>query len=93
MNEINNIEPRNDFEIKILKIWSEILDISFEKISIRTNFFSLGGHSITAIQLVSRINNEFKSNIQVRNIFQLKTIENICTLWNTDYSHLLLRIG
>ena len=46
------IEPRNDVERILVKIWSEVLGL--EKIGIHDNFFDLGGDSILSIQIIAR---------------------------------------
>ena len=54
------ILPRNEIEMKMCKIWSSILGI--ESIGINDDFFRIGGDSISAIQLISRIRNELDIN-------------------------------
>lgn len=49
------VKPRNDIEQKLADIWSDVLKIDQDKIGIHDNFFHLGGNSLLAIQLVSRI--------------------------------------
>ncbi len=45
--------PRNVIEEKMAEVWSEVLGV--EKVGIKDNFFDLGGDSIKAIQIVSRL--------------------------------------
>ncbi len=67
--------PRNLVELKLVKIWKHILKI--KEISINSNFFYLGGHSLKATQLVSRIEKDFNVKMGLREIFELKTIQNL----------------
>ncbi|NFI52312.1 amino acid adenylation domain-containing protein [Clostridium botulinum] len=67
--------PRNEIEKKLVKIWTEILEI--ENISIKDSFFELGGHSINAMVLSSRIYEEFNVEILITDILKLATIETI----------------
>jgi acyl carrier protein len=73
--ETNYIEPRNELEIKIQKIFSNILGIEKNKISIKDDFFMLGGDSIVSIQLVSKIREILGYTISIKDIFKYKTIE------------------
>lgn len=69
-DEVDYTAPRDDYEHKIVHIWSQILGI--ERISIYDNFFELGGHSLKAIQMVSMLK-ELKWDISINQIFALKT--------------------
>ncbi|NDA89622.1 MAG: amino acid adenylation domain-containing protein [Alphaproteobacteria bacterium] len=76
----NYVAPRNDIEDRITIIWSEILVVPKDKISIYDDFFALGGDSITAIRLSSRMYQEFSLDITVRHIFEFSTIEKLYEL-------------
>ena len=67
------IPPNNEIEIFICDTIKEILNIS--KVSMTSNFLSLGGNSLKAIQFVGKIKNKF--DIQVRDILKSKTIAEI----------------
>ncbi|MCB9096303.1 MAG: amino acid adenylation domain-containing protein [Arcobacter sp.] len=67
--------PKSDLQKHICKIWNKILNLEEECISIRDNFFTLGGNSILAIKLIGKLNKEFNLNLSVFNIFQHNTIE------------------
>ncbi|MFJ7794154.1 amino acid adenylation domain-containing protein [Pseudomonas sp. NPDC096950] len=45
--------PLGEIEVALAAIWSELLGI--ERVSRHDNFFALGGHSLIAVRLVSRI--------------------------------------
>ena len=47
------IKPDNEIEEILLAIWKNILDM--EKLGVTWNFFEMGGHSLMAIKVVSRI--------------------------------------
>ena len=71
------LAPGNEIEVKLVEIWSEILQIEKEKISISDNFFELGGHSLKATRLISRIKREFEVEVKIRDIFMEPTIMGI----------------
>lgn len=62
---------------QLMQIWSEVLALENSQISIRANFFDLGGHSISLMQLTNRINEHFGTQISVAEMFRLPTIISI----------------
>lgn len=75
---IQYIGPRDEIEKKLAVIWSEILYMN--PIGIHENFFLLGGHSIKAIQIVSRINHHFGTDLPINIIFENNTIEKLAAV-------------
>jgi amino acid adenylation domain-containing protein len=69
------IAPRTDTEHKLVQIWEEVL--VKENIGVRDDFFALGGHSLKAMKLVSKINQELQSALKIGNIFISPTIEDL----------------
>ena len=61
------IAPVTDFEVRLSKIWEEILGIT--KVGTSDNFFELGGHSLKATKLISKIHKEFNVKLRLQNIF------------------------
>ncbi|MCX6581121.1 MAG: amino acid adenylation domain-containing protein [Candidatus Aminicenantes bacterium] len=61
--------PANDVEVKLAFIWSEVLALDSEKINMESNFFQLGGHSLKATVLVSKIHKELNVKIPLAEIF------------------------
>jgi amino acid adenylation domain-containing protein len=68
----DGVKPRTDTEIRLAKLWSEVLD--YPEPLVNDEFFQLGGHSLRATQLVSRIHREFGAAIPLRAIFEKPTI-------------------
>lgn len=64
--------PRNEIEEKLLAIWKVVLER--DDISTVDNFFSSGGQSLKAIQLLSNIHKEFGKKIDLRSVFLYPTI-------------------
>lgn len=64
------IQPTNDLEKLIVDIFSEILHV--DKVGIDDDFYNLGGNSIKAIQIVSRLK-EHGYNVMPRGLMQAKT--------------------
>jgi len=76
----NYVAPRNQLEGKMCKIWAEVLDLSENKVGIQDDFFRLGGDSISLMKLVSKLNNEFQSNVKFKDIFSFKTVKELSML-------------
>jgi amino acid adenylation domain-containing protein len=72
--------PENQVEEKLVHIWSEVLGIEREKISVQSDFFQLGGHSLKAVALVSKIHKELDSKVELTEIFKNPTIRGISSL-------------
>jgi len=66
--------PHTEIEMKLANLWSEILNIEKESISVESDFFKLGGHSLKATLLMSRIEREFQVKIPLTEIFVTPTI-------------------
>ncbi|MFZ0750365.1 MAG: non-ribosomal peptide synthetase, partial [Pyrinomonadaceae bacterium] len=66
------VAPRNAVEEAIVGIWSQLLRV--ERVGVNDNFFHLGGHSIFAIQLLSRLNKAFSLDLQIRVIYDQPTL-------------------
>jgi FkbH-like protein len=64
----NYVEPTNEIEKEIVRIWEDVLSIN--KIGIMDNFFELGGESIKAIQILSRMREVFQVELPITILFQ-----------------------
>lgn len=74
------VPPRNTYEMKLCDAFSLTLGIVNESVSIKDDFFKLGGNSVLSIQLAFQINKIFNTNLTVTNIFVNKTIERLATV-------------
>jgi tyrocidine synthetase-3 len=69
--------PGNAVEKELVRMWSEVLGIGTGKISVHDNFFRLGGHSLKAILLISRIHKTLDRKLAVPDIFKTPTISGL----------------
>ncbi|MFD1676437.1 amino acid adenylation domain-containing protein [Alicyclobacillus fodiniaquatilis] len=67
------VAPRNPLEEQIQSIWQEILGV--ERIGVTDLFFDLGGHSLKAMALVSRLRQVLHVEVGIKEIFTLQSIE------------------
>lgn len=70
--EGERVAPRNDVEREIAQIWQEVLGV--ENVGIYDNFFQLGGHSLRAIQVIYRLQNNFSVDLPLQNLFKTPNI-------------------
>ncbi|GIO85790.1 hypothetical protein J25TS5_27220 [Paenibacillus faecis] len=73
-----NAEPLNGTEAGIARIWSELLGV--EKIGAQDHFFALGGNSLKATVMLSRIYQEFGMQIPIGPWFQQPTIRQLARM-------------
>jgi acyl carrier protein len=72
------VAPRNAIEKRLVEMWEEILER--DKIGVQDDFFALGGHSLTVIRLISKIQAEYDSKFEIAKLFEQNTIEKIAEL-------------
>jgi len=64
--------PRTVVEEELTQIWAEVL--SFDQVGINDNFFDLGGHSLAATQIISRVVRRFRLELPIQSLFQAPTV-------------------
>ena len=66
---VEYVAPENDIEKEVIAVWQSVLGIS--GIGIDDNFVELGGNSLLAVQIVSKVSAKFEVDIEW--IFSIKT--------------------
>ena len=66
------VAPRTPTEQSIAQIWSELLGI--DQIGAHDSFLELGGDSLLAVRLISRLRDVFNQNFPLRLIFEASTV-------------------
>jgi len=64
--------PRTPVEDKIAKIWAEVLDV--DQIGIHDRFLELGGDSLLATRVISRVIAAFRVEVPMRTFFETPTV-------------------
>jgi amino acid adenylation domain-containing protein len=75
--------PSTKLQKKLARFWNQVLATESE-ISTEMSFFSIGGHSLRAIRLSSLINEEFGTNLGMKDIFENTTIKEQIELLKTS---------
>ncbi len=66
------VAPKGEIEELLAEIWKEVLRL--KQVSVYDDFIALGGHSLAAIRVTTRINEEVEMNLPLNKIFELPTI-------------------
>ena len=80
------VSPRTETEAALAVIWVDLLKV--DRIGVNDDFFDLGGHSLMAIKIVSRIRDAFQVNLSLRNLFDSPTVAGLAAIidglsWST----------
>jgi amino acid adenylation domain-containing protein len=70
--DIPFVAPRTPVEQELSQIWAKIL--ALEQVGIHDSFIELGGHSLTATQVISQVMKKFQVEIPLRSLFGAPTI-------------------
>lgn len=68
------IAPQTGLEVKLAEIWSDLFGLEQSRISVNKSFFEIGGHSLLAVKLVSRVRQKLQTEIALRSVFEYPTI-------------------
>ncbi|HEV7668968.1 MAG TPA: amino acid adenylation domain-containing protein, partial [Thermoanaerobaculia bacterium] len=64
--------PRTPFEEILAAIWEQVLHV--QGVGAEADFFDLGGHSILALQMISRVEKAFDVELPLRAVFESPTL-------------------
>ncbi len=66
------VPPRTTVEKLLADIWCELLGV--DEVGVHDNFFNLGGHSLIAIKVATRIREAFHQDINLGAMFETPTV-------------------
>lgn len=73
--EVAYLAPRYELERLISTIWEEVLRI--KKVSVNSNFFDLGGHSLLVVEVQSKLRELLDRDVAVAELFRYPTISTL----------------
>jgi len=76
-DKLSKLEQKTKYEIWLVSLWQKLL--KFEP-NIDDNFFELGGHSLLVMQIIARIQAEYKIKIAITEFFEQPTIKKLAKL-------------
>ncbi|WP_331712068.1 AMP-binding protein, partial [Rhodococcus sp. EPR-279] len=74
-------EPTNDIERTVAEVFAQVLGV--ERVGLDDDFFELGGNSLIATQLVSRLGVAMDTRIAVRELFDTSTVADLAARLGT----------
>lgn len=69
------LAPRSDDEIRMRRLWAELLDKREERIGCDQSFFTQGGNSLLAMRLVRKINLATGTEMRLEDLYNNNTIQ------------------
>ncbi|SDZ26988.1 amino acid adenylation domain-containing protein [Bacillus sp. 166amftsu] len=79
--ELEVEEDLNEIDFVLVDIWEELLG---RKPKLNSDFFELGGNSLKAVQLVSRIEEQFGLKVSIENLFVNRRLKQMSRLIESD---------
>jgi amino acid adenylation domain-containing protein len=67
--------PKSDVEVRLAAMWEDLLGL--KRVGVAQSFFDVGGHSLLAVRLTSRIREELGVPIELVQIFRTPTIRGL----------------
>lgn len=72
------VAPSTDLEREVAEVWQEILGV--EPVGVRDDFFALGGHSLAAVQIGTRVKSRLGVEVDLRAFFENPTVAHTAEL-------------
>ncbi|KAL6233521.1 hypothetical protein BDW75DRAFT_241920 [Aspergillus navahoensis] len=69
--------PSTSEERNIQAVWANVLNVAVEKVPLNRPFLSVGGDSVTAMQVVSKCRNQYATYVTVRDVLQCESISQL----------------
>jgi len=77
MQQGEYVAPRTEIEKQLVKIWSEVLRAKEEEIGMESDFFDLGGNSLKAIRLITKIHQSLCIRLMISDLFLNSDLESL----------------
>lgn len=72
------VEPRTPIEADIAAIWEETLGL--DRVGVHDDFFALGGHSIAAVQIGTRVRSRLGVSFDLKDFYGTPTVAHLAAL-------------
>ena len=67
------VAPWTPLEEVVAEVWREVLKL--ERVGVEDNFFTLGGHSLHLVQILSRLRQIFSIELQLHSLIEAVSVE------------------
>ncbi|SDD50880.1 iturin family lipopeptide synthetase C [Paenibacillus sp. CF095] len=74
------VTPQSEMEKQLIKLWSDVLKINSNEISILDHFFDIGGNSILLMRLLAKVQKQISSSALITDLFANPTIREMALL-------------
>jgi acyl carrier protein len=74
------VAPKTETEKHLVKLWSEVLGVEESTLSIKVDFFDLGGNSLNAIRLITRIHRSLEVRLMISDLFLHPELQSMARL-------------
>jgi len=78
--EVPHTAPRTPAERTVAEVWAEVMAIDVDGIDVHADFFKIGGHSLLAAGVVSRLRAGFPVPVGMRDLFTSPTVAGLAEL-------------
>ncbi|MEL7144865.1 MAG: amino acid adenylation domain-containing protein [Bacteroidota bacterium] len=85
-NDQSANERLSETEKQLAGLWSEILGVPISELEADSDFFALGGHSLSAMSLLSRIHQQFNVKVSIEKLYTASTLKTLGTLLSNSSS-------
>ncbi|WP_045701838.1 type I polyketide synthase [Streptomyces rubellomurinus] len=72
------VAPATEQEQAVAAVWQEVLGV--DRVGVHDDFFALGGHSLAAVQIGTKIRGRFGTELDLRDFFEGPTVANTVAL-------------
>jgi len=83
--EVAYTEPRSDIERLLAEIWTEVLAVG--PVGVHDDFFDLGGHSLAASRVISRVLQKFELTLPIKTLFDAPTVAHMADVVRQNQAH------
>ncbi|KZN54930.1 non-ribosomal peptide synthetase, partial [Pseudoalteromonas luteoviolacea] len=70
INTTQYVAPSTQVEHELVEIWSQLLSLPVEQISVEADFSELGGHSLLIVKMQREINNKYNITLPIKDLYQ-----------------------
>ncbi|MDT3395985.1 SDR family NAD(P)-dependent oxidoreductase [Streptomyces sp. B1866] len=70
--------PETDLQRAVAEVWQEVLGI--DRVGLHDDFFALGGHSLSAVQIGAKLRQRFGADLELRDFFRAPTVAHTAVL-------------
>jgi FkbH-like protein len=78
-------QPKSELEARLVSVWEELLGV--DGIQVEDDFFELGGSSLLAVALFSRLAKEFGARLPLSTIMEAPTVRALARRLDASHSH------